>query len=135
MFFHSKSYVVPLRRCPPNLFGIINDHAEGFSPDIRPALLFEEILRSYCLVFGQDEQSWKAFSKMLSKLEEDQGQWRTISACDPPLRVLCGLSSTSFPGSHLFRFVCDSLDANLHQFADLADNSLETANPTGVRDN
>ena len=100
MFFLSKSYVVPLRRWPPNLFRFINDHAERVSedvnpPDIRPALLFEEILRSYCLIFGQDKQSWKAFSKMLGKLEGDQGRRKIISACDPLLGVLCGQSTTS----------------------------------------
>jgi len=79
---------------------LLNDHAERFCEDVNPpdiptAVFFEEILRSYRLIFGQDERSWKAFSKMLSKVEEDQGQGRTISACDPLLRVLCGQSSTS----------------------------------------
>jgi len=79
---------------------LLNDHAKRLfedvnPPDIKPALLFEEILRSYRLIFGQDERSWKAFSKILTKLEEDQGQGRSISACDPLLRVLCGQSCAS----------------------------------------
>jgi hypothetical protein len=60
------------------------------------------------LIFGQDKQSWKAFSKMLAESEEDQGQGRSIGACDPLLRVLCGQSSTSDEA----RAIYDEIDAN-----------------------
>jgi len=98
-FFLGESPVNPLR-IAPNLVRLLNDHAKRLfedvnPPDIKPILLFEEILRSYRLIFGQDERSWKAFSKILTKIEEDQGQGRSISACDPLLRVLCGQSSAS----------------------------------------
>ena len=98
-FFLGESPVAPLR-IATNLVRLLNDHAKRLfedvnPPDIKPALLFEEILRSYRLIFGQDERSWKAFSKILTKLEEDQGQGRSISACDPLLRVLCGQSCAS----------------------------------------
>jgi hypothetical protein len=98
-FFLGESPVVPLR-IGPNLVRFLNDHAKRLfedvnPPDIKPILLFEEILRSYRLIFGQDERSWKAFSKILTKLEKYQAQGTSISACDPLLRVLCGQSSVS----------------------------------------
>jgi len=89
----------------------LNDHAERFcedvsTPDIPPYEFFEEILRSYRIIFGQDERSWKAFSKMLSKLEEHdrQGIW----ACDPLIRILCGQSATSKEA----RLIYDEIDAD-----------------------
>jgi len=65
-------------------------------------------LRSYRLIFGQDDRSWKAFSKMLNKLEEEQGQGKSIGAFDPLLRILCGQSSTS----HEARYIYEEIDTN-----------------------
>jgi len=99
---------------------LLNDHAERFcedvnTPDIPTALLFEEILRSYRLIFGQDERSWKAFSKMLTKVEEDQGQERAISACDPLLLVLCGQSSTSPEARNIYDEIDRRRDTTLNE--------------------
>lgn len=97
--FLGESPVVPLR-IATNLVRLLNDHSKRLfedvnPPNIKPILLFEEVLLSYRLIFGQDERSWKACSEILTQLEEDQGQRGSISACDPLLRVLCGQSATS----------------------------------------
>jgi hypothetical protein len=97
----------------PDIFRLLNDHAENYCEDVNPADIradefFEEILRSYRLIFGQDERSYKAFSKMLTKLEEDQGQGMSIGACDPLLRVLCGQSSMSNEAKYIY----EEIDAN-----------------------
>ena len=49
---------------------------------------------------------------MLAKLEENQGQGRTISACDPLLRVLCGQSSTSPEARYIYDEIDDRREAN-----------------------
>lgn len=86
---------------------LLNDHAESYCEDVNPPDIptdefFEEILSSYRLIFGQDERSWKACSKMLTKLEEKQGQGKSIWACDPLLQILCGQSSTSNEARHIY---------------------------------
>jgi len=92
---------------------LLNDHAENYCEDVNPPDIptdefFEEILRSYRLIFGQDERSWQSFSKMLTRLEEEQGQGRSIWACDPLLRVLCGQSSTSTEAAYIY----EEIDTN-----------------------
>jgi hypothetical protein len=54
---------------------------------------------------------------MLSKLEEDQGQGRTISACDPLLRVLCGQSSTSPEARYIFDEIDNRRETNVNEQA------------------
>jgi len=90
----------------------LNDHAESYCegvnpPDIPIDEIFKEILRSYRLIFGQDDRSWRAFSKILNKLEE-QGQGKSTGAFDPLLRILCGQSSTS----HEARYIYEEIDNN-----------------------
>ena len=92
---------------------LLNDYAarnceDVNSPDVPADEFFEEILRSYRLIFGQDERSWKSFSKMLIALEEDQGQDKSIWATDPLLRVLCGQSSMSNDA----RYIYEEIDTN-----------------------
>lgn len=58
---------------------------------------FKEILLSYRLIFGQDERSYKAFSKEALDWEEGRGRssWETRWDCDPMLHILCGKSVKS----------------------------------------
>lgn len=92
---------------------LLNDHADSQCEDVNAADIptdefFEEILRSYRLIFGQDERSWKGFTKMLTGLEESHEQGMTSWACDPLLRVLCGQSSSSTEA----RYIYEELDNN-----------------------
>jgi hypothetical protein len=94
---------------------LLNDHAarsseDARAPDVATDELFEEILLSYRLLFGQDDRSWKAFSRMAPVWEEQRGRssWETSWDCDPLLLVLCGRSCTDEEA----RQVYDDIDAN-----------------------
>ena len=71
---------------------------------------FEEILLTYRLIFGQDDRSYKAFSRMVPVWEEQRGRtsWETTWACDPMLLILCGKSATSEEARKIY----DEIDAN-----------------------
>ena len=71
---------------------------------------FEEILLTYRLIFGQDDRSYKAFSRMVPVWEEQRGRtsWEMGWACDPMLLTLCGKSATS---SDEARKLYDEIDA------------------------
>lgn len=51
---------------------------------------------TYRLIFGQDDRSYKAFSRMVPVWEQqrDRTSWETTWACDPMLLILCGKSAT-----------------------------------------
>jgi len=92
---------------------LLNDYAETQSEDVNVADIptdefFEEILRSYRLIFGQDEPSYRHFSKMLNAEQESCGPVRANWAFDPLLQVLCGQSSTSTQARKLY----DEIDLN-----------------------
>lgn len=81
---------------------LLIDHATRQYEDVRaPEVLteqfFKEILLTYRLIFGQDDRSYKAFSRMVPVWEEQCGRasWETTWACDPMLLTLCGKSATS----------------------------------------
>jgi hypothetical protein len=71
---------------------------------------FEEILLTYRLIFGQDDRSYKAFSRMVPVWEERRGRtsWETTWACDPMLFILCGKSATSEEARKIY----DEIGAN-----------------------
>ena len=75
-----------------------------------PEAFFEEILLTYRLIFGQDDRSYKAFSRMVPVWEEQRGRtsWETSWACDPMLLILCGKSATSEEARKIY----DEIDAN-----------------------
>jgi len=56
---------------------------------------FLEILLTYRLIFGQDERSYKAFSKLAPSSDENRGRaaWESNWDNDPMLHLLCGKSS------------------------------------------
>ena len=94
---------------------LLIDHATRLYEDVRaPEVLteqfFEEILRTYRLIFGQDDRSYKAFSRMVPVWEEKRGRasWETTWACDPMLLILCGKSATSEEARKIY----DEIDAN-----------------------
>ena len=94
---------------------LLNDHAarsseDARAPDVATDELFEEVLLSYRLIFGQDDRSWKAFSRMAPLWEEQRGRlpWEATWDCDPMLAVLCGKSCTDEEA----RQVYDDIDAN-----------------------
>jgi hypothetical protein len=81
---------------------LLNDHAARIyedvrAPDVPTEEFFEEILLSYRLIFGQDDRSYKAFSRMVPVWQEQRGRtsWETSWDCDPMLYILCGSSATS----------------------------------------
>jgi hypothetical protein len=71
---------------------------------------FEEILLTYRLIFGQDDRSYKAFSRMVPVWEEQRGRTsREMTwACDPILLILCGNSATSEEARKIY----DEIEAN-----------------------
>lgn len=94
---------------------LLNDHAarnceDVRTPDIATEDFFREILLSYRLIFGQDERSWKAFSRMVPIWEEQRSRvlWETSWDCDPMLHVLCGKSSSAEDAQRIY----DDVNAN-----------------------
>jgi len=96
---------------------ILKNHAARASedvtqPDVPVDELFEEILLSYRVIFGQDERSWKAFSHTMQS-KEDHSEPSTISSWepsgdfDPMLHVVCGESAEK-PGP---RQIYDEIEA------------------------
>jgi len=78
---------------------LLDDHAarnseDATPPDIPTDEFFEEIIRSYRLLFGQDDRSWKAFARLIPTLEGSSQADETTWACDPLLFTLCGTSSS-----------------------------------------
>jgi hypothetical protein len=71
---------------------------------------FEEILLTYRLIFGQDDRSYKAFSRMVPVWEEQRGRtsWEMTWACDPMLLILCSKSATSEEARKIY----DEIDAD-----------------------
>jgi hypothetical protein len=71
---------------------------------------FEEILLTYRLIFGQDDRSYKAFSRTVAVWEEQcsRTSWETTWACDPMLLILCGKSATSEEAQKIY----DEIGAN-----------------------
>jgi hypothetical protein len=71
---------------------------------------FEEILLTYRLIFGQDDRSYKAFSRMVPVWEEQRGRtsWEMTWAGDPMLLILCGQSAISEEARKIY----DEIDAN-----------------------
>lgn len=99
--FPSFCRMMAVERKSNILSRLLNDHAARSSedvraPDVPTEEFFVEILLSYRLIFGQDERSWKAFSKMEPVWQEQRGRssWETTWDCDPMLYVLCGKSPT-----------------------------------------
>jgi hypothetical protein len=94
---------------------LLIDHATRLYEDVGAAEVlieqfFEEILLTYRLIFGQDDRSHKAFSRMVPVWEEQRGRasWETTWACDPMLLILCGKSATSEEARKIY----DEIDAN-----------------------
>jgi hypothetical protein len=85
-------------------------HEDVGVPEVLPEEFFEEILLTYRLIFGQDDRSHKAFSRMAPVWEEQRGRtsWETSWACDPMLLILCGKSATSEEARKIY----DEIDAN-----------------------
>lgn len=92
---------------------LLNDHAAQSCEDVRPPDihtedLFEEILLSYRLIFGQDERSWKAFSSTIPPSSEQQALTESSWSSDPLLYVLCGKSCISDESRRIYH----DIDAN-----------------------
>jgi hypothetical protein len=70
---------------------------------------FQEMLLSYRLIFGQDERSWKAFSKLMLQ-EEQNGMASSESgwSSDPMLETLCCKS----PSSSAAKKIYDEIEAS-----------------------
>jgi hypothetical protein len=94
---------------------LLNDHAarcceDVRTPDVPTEDFFQEILLSYRLIFGQDDRSWRLFSRMV----QTQGNYRGHTPlelswdCDPMLLILCGRSSTTEEARQIY----DEIDAN-----------------------
>ena len=85
---------------------------------------FEEILLTYRLIFGQDDRSYKAFSRMVPVWEERRGRtsWETTWACDPMLLILCGKSATSEEARKIY----DEIGANEPDSASLPITTMQT---------
>ncbi|KAI9785982.1 MAG: hypothetical protein M1839_008248 [Geoglossum umbratile] len=94
---------------------LLNDHAarcceDVRTPDVPTEDFFQEILLSYRLIFGQDDRSWRLFSRMV----QTQGNYRGHTSlelswdCDPMLLILCGRSSTTEGARQIY----DEIDAN-----------------------
>jgi hypothetical protein len=93
---------------------LFNDHAERNCedvnvPDVPIEEFFVELLLTYRLLFGQDDRSWRAFSRMVSLTGDDQnpivqGNW----SCDPLLLTLCGKSCESDQAQTIY----DDIEAN-----------------------
>jgi hypothetical protein len=77
---------------------------------------FEEILLTYRLIFGQDDRSYKAFSRMVPVWEEQRGRasWETTWACDPMLLILCGKSATSEEARKIYTEINANEPANCY---------------------
>ncbi len=74
---------------------------------------FKEILLSYRVIFGQDERSWKAFSRMFPAWEDrpqssSDPAWEPNWDCDPLLHIICGRSAET-PET---RKIYEDVDAN-----------------------
>jgi hypothetical protein len=94
---------------------LLIDHAARLyedvrAPDVLTEQFFKEIMLTYRLIFGQDDRSYKAFSKTIPVWEEQCGRtsWETTWACDPMLLILCGKSATSEEARKIY----DEIDAN-----------------------
>ncbi|KAH8602771.1 hypothetical protein B0O99DRAFT_9013 [Bisporella sp. PMI_857] len=93
---------------------LFKDHAERNCEDVTVSNssadgFFYEVLMSYRLIFGQDERSWKAFSRTMPTWEDDQSSSEcTATLNDPLLQVLCGKSSTAGEGRAFY----EEIDAN-----------------------
>jgi hypothetical protein len=68
------------------------------------------MLLSYRLIFGQDERSYKAFSRMVPVWEEQRGRAHRENMwdCDPMLHTLCGKSSATDDARRIY----DEIDAS-----------------------
>jgi hypothetical protein len=97
---------------------LLNNNAARASEDVtKPQVpskdFFGEILLSYRVIFGQDERSWKAFSRIVPAWEEraersTNPSWESNWDCDPLLHVLCGRSAETSEARKLY----DEIDAN-----------------------
>ncbi|KAH7416711.1 hypothetical protein BKA64DRAFT_274608 [Cadophora sp. MPI-SDFR-AT-0126] len=92
---------------------ILNDHATNSCEDVSvpqfpTAEYFEEILLSYRLIFGQDNRSWKAFSRMIATKEDSAMSGVASWACDPLIYELCAKRCSSDEASVIY----DEIDAN-----------------------
>jgi hypothetical protein len=100
---------------PANYSRLLNDHAarcceDVRTPDVPTEEFFREILLSYRLIFGQDDRSWRIFSRMVQTQENYRGHtsWGPSWDCDPMLLILCGKSSTNAEACRIY----DEIDAN-----------------------
>ncbi|KAI9861544.1 MAG: hypothetical protein M1813_005154 [Trichoglossum hirsutum] len=94
---------------------LLNDHAargceDVRIPDVPTEEFFQEMLLSYRLIFGQDERSYKAFSRMVPVWEEQRGRAHRENMwdCDPMLHTLCGKSSATDDARRIY----DEIDAS-----------------------
>jgi len=92
---------------------LLNDHAaqsweDVRDPDVHTNEIFKEILRSYRLIFGQDERSWKAFLSTIPTSSEQQALAESSWSSDPLLYVLCGKSCMSDESQRIY----DDIDAD-----------------------
>jgi hypothetical protein len=94
---------------------LLIDHATRLyedvgAPEVLTEEFFEEVLLTYRLIFGQDDRSYKTFSRMIPVWEEQRGRtsWETTWACDPMLLILCGKSATSEEARKIY----DEIGAN-----------------------
>lgn len=53
------------------------------------------MIRSYRLLFGQDDRSWKACAPLVAAIESPAHGFEGVGPCDPLLRIVCGQSSLS----------------------------------------
>lgn len=76
------------------------------APDVPTEEFFREILLSYRLIFGQDERSWKTFSRFQEQngIGSSESSW----VSDPMLEILC-CKSSSLPAA---RRIYDEIDAS-----------------------
>jgi len=90
---------------------LINDHAANncedvHIPDVPADEYFEEMLLTYRLIFGLDDRSWKAFSRLKTVREEQQISGDTAIIWDPLLSTVGAQSATSADARRIY----DDLD-------------------------
>jgi len=111
--------VTQKRRTRLTQLRLLDDHAarnceDVTTPDIPAEEFFEEIIRTYRLLFGQDEKSWKAFAHQVPTLANPTQTAPAIWACDPLLYVLCGISCTSAEATEVYDDLDSSPQANCY---------------------
>jgi hypothetical protein len=102
---------------------LINDHAANncedvHVPDVPADDFFGEMLLSYRLIFGLDDRSWRAFSRLKATREEQQVSGDTAIVWDPLLATVCGQSASSEDAQRIYDDFDPSEPAKAYPYAE-----------------